>query len=105
MVQVDMHASHNVALEIVLNVSKFPREIRHMVVIDEGNGRHRFFILIPFLAHKTISNQVSNRLGAIGVLSTLNQVIEIDEQMLIERDAESDELLQSDPSVARITNP
>lgn len=93
MVEMDMHPRHDVPLEIVLNVGEFPRQIRHMVIVDKRNRGHRLFVLVPLLPDQIVPDQVTDRFGAVGILAPLDQAIEIHEQVLIEGHAESDKLL------------
>ena len=67
MVQVHMHPGHDVALKLMLNVGQLSGEIRHVVVIDEGNRRHRVLILVPLLTNQAVTNEVANGLGTICV--------------------------------------
>ena len=92
-VEMHVHSGQNVSLKIVLDMSKLPRQVRHMMIVDERNGCDRLPILIPLLPDQMVPNQVADGFGAVGILAPIDQTIEIDEEMLIERDAESDKLL------------
>jgi hypothetical protein len=102
-IEVHMHARHDVPLEVVLDMREFAREITHMVVVHEGDGRDRIFVLVPFLPDKIVADEVTQRFGPIRVFAAPDVPIEIVEQVMIERDAETDQLFHKHTSlVARI---
>ena len=63
MIEMHMHARHDVTLEVVLDVGELPGEIPHMMVVHEGDRRNRFPIRIaaPFLANELIADEIAKR--------------------------------------------
>ena len=76
MVQVHMHPGHDVPLKVMLNMDELSGEIRHMMIVDKRNRRHRVLILVPFLTDQAVPNQVANGLGTIGIRTPFDQTIE-----------------------------
>ena len=62
-IEMDMHACHDVTLEVVLDVGELPGEIPHMMVVDERDRRDRFTVRIvaPFLTHKLTADEIAKR--------------------------------------------
>jgi hypothetical protein len=84
MVEMDVHPGHDMTWKIVLDASQFSRQIRHVVIVHEGNRGHGFLVFVPFLPDETIPNQIAYRLRPVRIFPPLYQTIEIHEQMLIE---------------------
>jgi len=52
----------------VLVVDKFFREIAHLVIIDQGDGSHRFSLLfLPRLFDQLVPDKVPNGLLTVGI--------------------------------------
>src|SRR5215470_1520690 len=94
-IQMNMHARHDVALEVVLDVGKLPGKIPHMVVVHERNRCNRFpvGILTPFLRDKFIANQIAKRFRARSVFAAPNDLIEVVEKVMVQGYAETNNLL------------
>lgn len=71
-VEMHVHAGHDVPLEVVLDMRELPREVTHMMVVDERDRRDRFLVLVPFLTDKIVADQVAQRFGSVGVLPALD---------------------------------
>src|SRR4029077_15654407 len=95
MVEMDMHTGHNVALKVVLDMRQFSRQVTDMAVVHKGYGPDRLFVVIPLLSDQVVTDQVPQRLRAVGILAPLDVQIEIIKQMMVQRHAESNELLHS----------
>ena len=69
------------------------RKITHMVVVDQRDRPDRLLLLgaEPFL-HQRSPDQVPDRLGAVHVALLFDQLIEICQQLLVERYTESDRI-------------
>lgn len=94
MIEVHMHASHDVSLEVVLNMSELSGEITHMVVVHEGDRRNRLMrVAARRLVHELIADQITERLGTRRVFPASDKAIEIDKKMAVKRHAEADKLL------------
>lgn len=89
-----MHPGHDVALKIVLEVRKFSGEIPHVVIVDERDGSHRVavFAADPFLRDQLFSDQVTKRLRPRRISTPPYDLVELIEQMMIERNTEPNEL-------------
>ena len=93
-IEVHMHAGEDMTLEVVLNVRQLAGEISYVVVIHERDGPHPFTVRAagPFLTHELITNEIAKRFRAGRIASTPYDFIERVEQMVIQRDAETNEL-------------
>ena len=60
-VQMEVHARHNVAMEVVLDMGQLFRQITHLMVVDKRDGADRLFVLIPFLPDERIANKIAKR--------------------------------------------
>lgn len=70
---------------MVLQVGQFLHQFMDAVVIYDCDRSNRFFILIPLLLHQVVSYQVPQRFGAIGVLFSLDVLIELLEKGFMDR--------------------
>src|SRR5215218_6764939 len=86
-----VHARHDVALKIMLEMGELPCEVPHMMIIDKRDGSDRVFILFPLLSDQIVANQVTQRLGTRRVFLVLQMEIERVQQMMIEGDTETNE--------------
>ena len=83
MVEMDMHAGHDVALKVVLDMSQFPCQVSHMMIVYKRDGPDRLFIVVPLLPHQIVTNQIPQRLRAVRILALLDVQIKIIEQMMV----------------------
>src|SRR5688572_26473918 len=94
MIEMHMHPSHNVSLEIVLDMNELPGEIAHMMVVHERDRRNRLMRLTARrLIHELISDQITERLRTRGVSPAPDEPIEILEELAVKRHPEADKLL------------
>ena len=93
MVKMDMHTGHNVALKVVLNMGQFSGQVAHMMVVHKRDCPDRLFIVVPLLPDQIVSDQIPQCLRTVRVLALLDMQIEIIEQMMVQRHAESNKLL------------
>ena len=96
-IKMDVHAGHDVALEVMLNVRKLPGEIADVVVVDERDRSDGITLRIttPFLTHQLVPNEVAQRFGPRRIFPPPDDVIEVIKQMVIQRDAETNELFHT----------
>ena len=85
-IEVHMHARHDVALELMLDVGEFPGEIPHMVVVDKCDRRNRFTVRItaPFLTHKVTADEIAKRFRPRGIFPTPDDPIEVVQKMMVQ---------------------
>jgi hypothetical protein len=85
------------SLKLVLDMRELPGEIAYMMVVNEGDRRHHLTtgIATPFLTHQLIANQIAKRFRPRGIFAATDDVVELSEEVVIQRDAESNELLHS----------
>ena len=93
MVEVDVHARHDVTLEVMLYMSQFSCQVAHMMVIDKRDRPDRFFVIAPLLPNQVVPDQISQCLRSIRILAFLDVPIEIIEEMMIQRHTEPNKLL------------
>jgi hypothetical protein len=89
-------------MKSVLDIDKFLRERRHVMIVDERDRSHRLLILIPLLPDQIVPNQIAERLGSIRVLLPRNVPIEVIQEMMIEGDTEANEFFHA--PTCRVTN-
>jgi len=84
-IEMDVHARHDVPLKVVLDMGELPGEIAHMMVVDEGDRCDRLAIRFtaPFLTHQLIADEIAQRFRARGIFATPNDVVEVIEQMVV----------------------
>src|SRR5699024_12232630 len=70
---------------IMLDIGQIFRELAYMMIINQCNRTHCLLLFIPILLNKTISNQVSDRLGAVAISFSFTKRIKIIKQLLVER--------------------
>ena len=94
-IEVDVHPCQDMALEIMLDMSELPREIAHVMVVHERNGCDGLLVGLsgPFLADELIADEIAERFRSRGILTTPDNLIEVVKQVMIQRYAETDELL------------
>lgn len=97
MIEMHVHAGHDMALKLVLDMRELPGEIAYMMVVNEGDRRHHLTtgIAAPFLTHQLIANQIAKRFRPRRIFAATDDVVELSEEVVIQRDAESNELLHS----------
>ena len=67
------------------------------MVVDHRNGSDRFLVFLPLLPDQAVTEQIPNRFRPRRVLLAGNQDIKVVEQVMIERDAESNQFLHAPP--------
>ena len=72
MIEMHVHARHDMSLEIVLDVDELPSEVPHMMVVDERDRRHRLMVRLttPFLTHELITDEIAKRFRTCEVFPT-----------------------------------
>lgn len=90
LVDVDMHRGDHVVAVVVLEAGEAVGQRPGAVVVDDGDCGHRRDILGELHLDEVISKEVPDGLGAIGDASILEQAIEPLQEMLVDRDADSD---------------
>ena len=95
MIEMDVHTGHDMPLKVVLDRGESSGEIAHMMVVDECDRGNHFTVRLaaPLLIHQLIANKIAKRLRPRGIFPPPDNVIKLIEQMMIQRDAKSDELL------------
>ena len=93
MVEMDVHARHDVTLEVMLYMSQFSCQVAHVMVIDKRNRADRFFVVTPLLSNQVVPDQISQCFRSIRILALLDVLIKIIEEMMVQRHAESNKLL------------
>lgn len=103
MIEMNVHARHDMSLKLVLDMRELSGEIAYMMVVNEGDRRHHLTtgIAAPFLTHQLIANQIAKRFRPRGIFAATDDVVELSEEVVIQRDAESNELLHSDATIIR----
>lgn len=96
-IEMHVHPGHDMALEIVLDVGEFSREISNVMIVDVGDRRERLAIRItaPFLTDQLITYKIAKRLGPRRILSPLDDLVKVVEQVMIERNTKPDKLLHN----------
>jgi hypothetical protein len=87
-----MHAGQDQAVKTVLEIGELFGQRVDMMVIDERDRADRLLVGVPLLVDEIVPDEVAQRLGAVRVLLPRDQLVEVVEEMVVERDAEADEL-------------
>ncbi len=66
-VEVYVHGCDDRAIELMLHVVEFARQVGDVVIVNDGDGANGFLVMRPFLFDQGLSDQVSDRLGTVGV--------------------------------------
>jgi len=85
-IEMHMHACHDVPLKVVLDVSELPGEIPNMMVVDERDRRNRFTVRIaaPFLTHELIADEIAKCFRTRGIFPTPDDPIEVIQKMMVQ---------------------
>ena len=75
-IEMDMHASHDVAWKVMLDMGQFPGQVPHMVVVNKGDRRDRLLVIVPLLPDQVIPDEIPQRFRAVRVLALLDVEIE-----------------------------
>lgn len=54
-------------MAVMLDIRQLTRQVTNMMVIDKRDRSHGFFVLVPFLTHQVVANQITESLGPIRV--------------------------------------
>ena len=93
MIEMHMHGGDNLLIEIVLNRSQNAAQIPNVMVINDGHRTDGIgFVIFPLFMDQFIADEITDCFGAVGVISLLDKAIEFFEQMIFDRDTETDEL-------------
>lgn len=106
MVEMHVHSRQNIPLKVMLDLRELSGEIPHMMVVDKRDRRHGFMIVVttPFLAHQLVADEITERFGTRRVFSASDDPVEIVQQVMVQRDAEPDQLLHPTLSMLRFYN-
>src|SRR5512145_586014 len=91
MVEMNVQCTDNELPVVVLNLIKTLGQFSHVVIVYQGDGYADDTPLGPRLLIEFASHQVSNRFGAVGETSLLNQLIQAIEQCSLHRDPKTHE--------------
>jgi len=84
-IQMHMHARHDMALKVVLDVGELPGKISYMMVVDKRDRRNRLAVSItaPFLTDELIADEIAKRFGTGGIFSTPDNLIEVVQKVVV----------------------
>jgi hypothetical protein len=89
MIQMDVLGGYDDLVEVVLQFHQSVGKLSLVMIVDEHDGPRHFLSRSPFVFHQTLPDEVSDGLGAGGIVLGSDEGVELLQEILGERDAES----------------
>src|SRR5918994_1148785 len=104
----NMKIGNNLLSVFVLMAGQLLKHIRLMMIIHQCNGSDRFLVSTPFFTHKLVSDEISNRFGAILIPLSVDKLIKGGKKFFFQRNPKADQLAHRHPPsgfVLSVPNP